>query len=322
MTTVSARIETVLVPVDGSPESERAIPVALALARARGAAVRVVHVFIPIGANVPSGADDGMTAALEAELRDEARTYARELGDRLAAAGEQGVASDFVDGYGVRSPFGEAASVAAALLRHAEHCRTGLIVMTTHGRGGLSRAWLGSVADGITRESRIPLLLLRPAAEPPTGGGFARIVVPLDGSRAAEEAIPHALALAAPAEARVTLVQVVAPRRMLARPAPVSRVDARALAWQSAQAERDLAAHAARIAGGCVSVDTVVLVDDQPARAILDLARRTSAELIAMSTHGRGGVRRLVLGSVADKVMRGAETAVLLLRPEREGGDA
>lgn len=65
----------------------------------------------------------------------------------------------------------------------------------------------------------------------------------------------------------------------------------------------------------CVAVDTTVMVDEQPARAILDLARRVGADLIAMSTHGRGGVRRLMLGSVADKVVRGADAAVLLIRP-------
>ncbi|HEU4642046.1 MAG TPA: universal stress protein [Gemmatimonadaceae bacterium] len=314
-----ARIGTVLVPVDGSPESERAVPVALALARARGGTVRAAHVFVPIGAAAArSDEENGMAVALEEALREESRVYVREAADRLATEAP-GTEVDFIDAYGVRSPFGETARVVAALLLHAERWRVGLIVMTTHGRGGLSRAWLGSVADGITRESRIPLLLIRPATEPPRSGGFLRIVVPLDGSGAAEEAIPWALSLAAPAGAHITLVRVVTPRRVLARPAPVARVDAGALTLESEHAASELSMSVARISSECVTADTAVLVDERPARAILDLARHVGADLIAMSTHGRGGVRRLVLGSVADKVVRGADAAVLLIRPAAEG---
>ncbi|HEX6535280.1 MAG TPA: universal stress protein [Gemmatimonadaceae bacterium] len=321
---------TILVPVDGSPESERAIPVALALARERQGSVRVVHVFVPvagIGGSAGSGTadadEDGIGLELQGQLRDEARAYLRSLTDRLAKAGEHGVACDFIDGRGVRSPFGEAASVTGAILRHAEKWSATHIVMTTHGRGGPSRAWLGSVADGIARESRIPLILVRAGDVPaPIADGFTRILVPLDGSAPAREAIAPALALRSRAGARLTLLRVVPPRLELARPAPVSRVDSAAVAEESAAAERELAAIAEQMAAPGVAADVLVLVDANPARAILEVADRTRADLIAMSTHGRGGIRRVLLGSVADKVVRAARTSVLLVRRvESESGE-
>lgn len=318
----ASRVGSVLVPIDGSPASESAIPVGLALARARGAVLRVVHVFVPVAPEVEPSPDDVAFDALQQEMREGARSYLREVGERLAGEKGVSVACDFIDGRGVRSPFGESASVVAALLRHAERWKASLIVMTTHGRGGLSRAWLGSVADGLTRESRIPLLLVRPGdghpAVPPAAFGFTRIVVPLDGSAPAADVIPRALALADRNGARLTLVHVVVPRHVLARPAPVARVDAPALASQALEAERDLAACAGRLTTEHVAADAIVLVDEQPARAILALAERTGADAIAMSTHGRGGFRRLMLGSVADKVVRGAHCAVLLHRPPWE----
>ena len=88
-----------------------------------------------------------------------------------------------------------------------------LIVMTSHGRTGLSRMWLGSVADGLIRHSRVPVLLLRPidaaAPRPFAHGLYKHILVPFDGSAASEEVLPAALALAKCGSARISLLRVV-----------------------------------------------------------------------------------------------------------------
>lgn len=198
--------------------------------------------------------------------------------------------------------------------------RPDLVVMTTHGRHGLARFWLGSIADGLVRHINVPLLLVRPSpdhTEAVPKELFIRIIVPLDGSALAEAILPSVLALGDLMPARYTLVSVVEPfisldeelsRRV---PSPAHQ-QTRHLAGL---ANTYLESVAERLRAEGRLVQTAVRLGPHPATAILDEAGRQEADLIAMATHGRSGLRRFQLGSVTDKVLRSASAPVLMLRP-------
>ncbi|HUH13074.1 MAG TPA: universal stress protein, partial [Longimicrobiales bacterium] len=196
-----------------------------------------------------------------------------------------------------------------------------LVVMTTHGRSGLSRAWLGSVADAFVRHTSVPVLLLRPGRGPRAARAEARsfetVLVPVDGSAASEEILPPALALAAEG-ARIILLRVVSPAFDMGSPYLMSsvHVDAESTRERRVEAEEALARSAERLRARGVSVTTTTAVDPVPADAILGFAEENAVDCIAMATRGLGGWSRMVLGSTADKVVRAATLPVLVLRPE------
>ncbi len=205
-----------------------------------------------------------------------------------------------------------------------------LITMATHGRTGLSRAWMGSAADSVVQRARVPVLLVRPRdhdqAAPESDERnhqerlFRRILIPLDGSERAEAILPHAVALGAPGQASYVLARVCRLVSVPAHPytyaAEGSVLDAEMQRVEVAQAQQYLDGIADRVrnmAPGS-SVVTEAWVHDRPALAILDRARFTESDLVALTTTGHG-LTRLVLGSVADKVLRASDLPVLLFRP-------
>jgi nucleotide-binding universal stress UspA family protein len=217
--------------------------------------------------------------------------------------------------------------------------------MTTHGRGGFVRAWLGSVADALVRRGGVPVLLVRPepaaardAAEATEAADFTgvadpagldlatappldHVLVPLDGSALAEQILEPALALGRSGELRVTLLRV-APAPPSALPVEQTFVtpdEAAAMRRAREEAEAYLAGVAERLRAAGHAVEAVVVADHDPARAILRAARERGAQVVALSTNGRGGLARLRLGSVADKLVRGGTCPTLVLRPRETG---
>lgn len=298
---------SIVVPLDGSAFSQQALPAAVGLARRAGAAMHLVYVQDPIAApvDVPGGPvlDQQLVALSETDMERDLRGLAGRVssrgGLRVSTAIRHGRASE-------------------AIAAYAREVGADLIVLTTHGRSGLSRLWLGSVADELVRIADVPVLAVRPARRR-TGLGreqrFRHALVPLDGSELAELALDPVAVAARLAKGRVTLLRVVRPHRALARPAPVSRLDRADLARQREKAEHYLRGVAERLQQEGVRVATLVVAGGDPARAILRSAATHGADLIAMATHARGGLGRFVLGSVCDKVLRGAtRTAVLLTR--------
>lgn len=316
-------MRVILVPVDGSPLAETALPTAIALAR-RTAATRVDAVIV-----VPEAADPLATsgapvadARLDHDLRVESERYAAALRLRLPQMA-QDVAT------GVTLLHGRPVERLATRVLAGGH---DLIVMTTHGRSGISRAWLGSVADGLLRSTLTPLLLLRDvsaAAPPANAGSFATVVIPIDDGSVSEEIIADALAVAGP-EATYHLVHVVVPVRWLPPPSAFEVVTAGSadaadavdsadtaerLSAKRDAAVRHVAAVAERLRAHGVQVRTHIPVHQSPAEAILAYAHECGASLIAMTSHGRGATARLLIGSVADKVVRGATVPVLVRVP-------
>jgi nucleotide-binding universal stress UspA family protein len=189
--------------------------------------------------------------------------------------------------------------------------------MTTHGRGGLERAWLGSVADELIRTADVPVLVVRPREDDAFPAFDMReILVPLDGSALAETALGPASVLAKLFDAEVSLVQMVHPVLFSSDPVfPFAGGYDEELTGRQREAATDymqdvsesLRAHGVRASG-------IAFVGPRSlAQSLIDLANPARVSLVAIATHGRGGLRRLVLGSVTDKIVRGAQVPVLVV---------
>jgi nucleotide-binding universal stress UspA family protein len=305
---------SLLVPLDGSQFGEHALPLARAIACQTGATLHLVHVHVitvPISVDAIPVFDE----ALDAQDRAREQAYLDTLARRLSNNGAVRVTTAVLDD-----------PVAGALQTYAAAHDVDLVVMTTHGRGAFSRFWLGSVADTLVRCAPMPILLLRPRETPPDleqMPEIKHILVPLDGSALAERILPPATALGALTNAAFTLLHVIALDAVAgyAMDWPIVRSEAGTLAARRAAAQTYLDRVAERLGAQSLAVHTAV-IGGQPAPAILEYAGDHAIDLIALATHGRSGAARILLGSIADKIVRGATTPVLLYRPPTEALEA
>lgn len=295
--------QNVLVPLDGSAFAESALALACDLTRRGGGGLELVTVHEP----VPAFAQ----ADWEASSREWSENYLEEVSRRLGEAGCSATTIVLTGG------------VALKLEERAEEVGADLLVMATHGRGPLSRAWLGSVADHFVRHSPCPVLLVTPSSDEAADlrgpKDVGKILVPLDGSEFSEGVLDHAAGLADLFDASLTLVQVIAYPLEIASPYLPHTVQMNQKVVEEAKA--GAVAHLDRVAAALeergTAVETLALVDSQAGHGILEAADRIDADLIAMATHARTGVSRAFLGSTADKVVRGAHRPVFLYRPGR-----
>ena len=303
----------ILVPLDGSSFSEHALHTAVSLARRGGAALRLVLVYPRLVRPLATpGAVPYDTQFDTDQLNDRAR-YMDAVVARVAAEGVP------VSGTVVDDP-----DVAKAISAEARRSGADLIVLTTHGRGGVSRAWMGSTADELVRGSTHPLLLIRPASDvtpDAMAAQFAHVLIPLDGSELAEQVLPPALDFVALTGARITLLRVVK--------TPETLMPAEETFWTASEreflererlvAQQYLDEVAARLAAGdsplAAPVGTVVTLAPEPARAILSWTGAHGADAVAICTNARGGLERMLVGSVTDKIVRGATMPTLVVRP-------
>lgn len=296
----------ILVPLDGSTFSEAALPLALALTRKTGAALHIISVVEPIPAFA--------YAEWEPAALDWSTKYLDSVVDRVAdsAGGEVSTA--------VRT-----GRVVETLHEQCDALGADLMVMATHGRGALSRAWLGSVADALMREAKTPVLFVRPeegdAPPPQTANDFETLLIPLDGSELSESALDHAAEFGELFGSAYHLVRVVAYPLEIASPylPHTVQMNAEILAEAKQAAADYLEEKAEQMRKRGLRVTASVAVDPQAAHGILTEAEEVGTDLTAMATHGRGGVTRVVLGSAADKVLRGTRVPVLLYRPPKDG---
>jgi nucleotide-binding universal stress UspA family protein len=307
---------SILVPLDGSDFGEHALPLAVGLARRLGAALELVHVHMPVwGMHRELGVP--YDESLDREMKEQERAYIQGVVERLAAIAQVSPGSTLLDG-----------AVVDAIIRHAAAVSADLLIMTTHARGPMARFWLGSVADLLVRQATIPVLLVRPeesTRDLATEQVLRRILIPLDGSDPAERVLEPALALCAATNIEFTLLRVVKPMTPASydpasgrisglRPSLLDQLQTLDLR-QTAEAQDYLDRVAERLRARPLTVQTHVVSHEQPATAILEYASAHGADTIALATHGRGGLKRLLLGSVADKVIRGASAPVLVYRP-------
>jgi nucleotide-binding universal stress UspA family protein len=295
-----------LVPLDGSALAEQALGPAAAIARAAHASLELVLV------HQPAAFADFVDAAWQTNPSKAERAYITSTAQQLAAG-----ASVVASGVALRGTTSDTIS------ERAKATAADLIVMTSHGRTGVSRTWLGSIAHEILRRSTTPVLMLRPSETPKlrTIGEkrFKKVLVTLDGSPLSEAVLAPATELARAFKARLILLRIVEPVPMVLPETvlPVSSLprDDAATAAVVHTATQELAAIGKRITDDTGSgVEMHVVVGERVAKAILEFARSVSPSVIAMSTHGRGA-SRLFLGSVADKVLRASNVPMLLSRP-------
>lgn len=283
-------ISRILVPLDGSKLAEQVLPYARLLATAFGAQVELLRVSDP-EARPPFGAQPA--------------------GDYLKVAAGRclpNVSCACVE----RS--GTPAQVIIDAGREAD-----LIAMATHGTSGMRRWLLGSVASKVAQSATAPLLLVRPL-EGETASlevTLKTVFVPLDGSPLAEKILPQVIPIARKLALQVHLLRVysapasayVAVEGMIA-PGPADYLET---LRQEAQAYLDARALALQSQGLTNVVATAI--EGDPANEIIDLALKTADNLIAMTSHGRSGIGRWLLGSVAEKVLQHSHDPVLLVRP-------
>jgi len=294
----------ILIPLDGSHFAEEAIPYARSLAHSAGARLHLIMVHEPVPALVGMGETPPLIE-LDEKSRDQERNYlAAVAGDLLRA-----LPVEFRELEGAAGP---------ALCEEADRIDADLVVMATHGRGAMGRLWLGSVADYLVRHLSVPVLLVHPdrfarPIEPP----LHSILVSLDLSRESETILEPVVKLAQLTEGHVTLVHVVEPilgttslGMPFAAPVPIEVFEEQRT---TAQRKLDRVADTLREQG--LSVCARMVDAASAANGLLEMLEEKQYDLIAMTTHGRGGVRRLLLGSVADKVIRGAAKPVLVVRP-------
>ena len=311
--------DDILVPLDGSRFAEHALPLALTLARRTDARIHLVSVV----ATAPSvrfmSSKESEKAAVKGwfeERADRAQEYLASVSRRLkeaASDSELEVHTKILSGPAVE-----------ALEERARRTEADLIVMTTHGRSPLRRAWLGSVADGLIRTGPCPVLLQRPEeGEAPAlseAPNLGHILVPVDGSDRSAGVVPRAAALAGAFDGELTLLAVVPSSEESAlesdAPEPLPFHHAVPMGDAVGALEEHLAELARQAQDVArISVERKVVTGDDPVEAILKTRKELGAGLVALSTRGQGGVPRMVLGSVADKIIRGGECPVLVHRP-------
>ena len=208
--------------------------------------------------------------------------------------------------------------VASVLVEHIASRHADLVAMTTHGRSGISRLWMGSVASEVVRRSSAPILVIRPdesGSRDEPASPFHRVLVPLHGSPASDDAIDDLLAITKPGEAEFTLLYVIVPVVYLAEPPQAAVLTEVGL---ETAAEQYLEETASKLRPRGFTVTTRVVTHTQPARAILEYATEWGADLIAVESHARSALERLLLGSTTDKVIRASHVPVLVHRQHVE----
>lgn len=292
-------ISKILVPLDGSLAAEAVLPYVERIAPATNASVLLLAA---VDRPRDWGADTG--GDLKGE-RHEAESYLRRLQGRLASASGSDVEIEVTD-----------SEPAAAIISASEKHQPDLIAMTTHGRSGVARWVLGSVAAKVLHGTDRPMLVVRPSAEGKASdaSGLSKILVPLDGSELSASVLPFAIDLAKPLGASVVLFHTVIEPVLTYPGVEVMTSDSSPLEEMQAGARKFLASAASELAEKGVEADTVVTIGNVT-DGIAWAAEREGAGLIVMSTHGRSGIGRIVLGSVADAVVRRTSLPVVLVRP-------
>jgi nucleotide-binding universal stress UspA family protein len=306
----------ILVPLDGSRFAEAALPHALTFARRWEAGLQIVIVAAPEVQSRDLGVPDLVPPSGLQLAREQARQYLQGTEKRIREAGFRGELTRKVI---------PAGNIWRGILAYLLDTGVDLVMMTTHGLGPLRRAWLGSTADALIRHSPVPLFLVRPPAtrDGATAMGGPdelsvsvpaprRIFFPLDGSKEGERMLTIAKPFASE-DTECLLLRAVAP--FIPGGSPYLPHLVRDLEVEE-QLRRVASAYLERVSDRCPcgKVSTQVVTAAQAAVAILSAAAAKDADLIAISTAGRGRAGRLLMGSVADKVVRGSPVPVLIVR--------
>lgn len=305
----------ILLPLDLSAHSFQALPHAEALARLTGATLALLHVAEPIAYPTDLGYAPVISGEVEAGLHQSTRQRLEELAATLKARGLKAEAN-----LRVGRPFMEIAEAARALAAD-------LVVVTTHGFTGLKHVLLGSTAERVVRHAPCPVLVVRrdvgretPAAQPTSATGrgeeapalrIQRVLMPMDFSEPAREALIYARLLAEHFHSELILVHVTELPFVDPNLAEIDTQTFEENARQSAQEQLDKTVAVLRAAGVTVTGRVLTGV---PWNEVVEFARRTGVDLIVAGTHGYTGLKHILLGSTAERILRHAPCPVLVVR--------
>jgi nucleotide-binding universal stress UspA family protein len=293
-------ITHILCPTDFSEVSTKAEAYAIALAKRYEARLSLLHVDPPMPMMAPYG-EIPVDIRLFEEQRRQAEQDLAAAGTRARNAG-LGVDTALIGGYPGRE-----------ILAVAREQDVDLIVLGSHGRGGVEHLLLGSVAEKVLRKAPCPVMVVPAAARPERGVLFARILCPVDGSQASADAVAQAVDLARETDGQLTLLHVVEPMPEAGEFAALDADEYR----------RAGEAYGARLMREAVS-DTVRewcriderIVVGKPGDRILDTSKNMAADVIVMGVRGRGALDLLAFGSTANAVVRQAQCPVFVVHPK------
>jgi len=320
--------QRILVPLDGSTRAERAIPVAARLAHASGGLVILMRVMNKSSRLWPSMAL--RTTLAQRAIDNELAEVEQYLSAIANSADLEGIPTE------TEARFGPTVS---SILVVADATQADLIVLCSHGYTGMTRRIMGSVAERLAREASVPVLVLRDEGSVPgelsaDSARPLRILVPLDGSAQAKSALEPAAflaaALAGPASSVLHLLRVVQPVN--------TSLEEGGMLTASEKARRYLSSTADHIRDGFVApavarfglgVTWSVAVDTYVAESLVRIAENaetvegfdeglSGCNVIALATHGRDGLQRLVIGSVTERILPGTKLPLLIVPPRSQ----
>jgi nucleotide-binding universal stress UspA family protein len=294
----------ILVPLDGSKTAENVVPLARSFARSLQIPVELLGV-VDIAEIARHGPPS--QASMIRTIVDDA---SRRFDDYL-----ERVAKTFL--VGKVQCTARRGNAAEAIIESAAADKQTLIAMATHGRSGLDRWLLGSVAEKVLRGASNPTLVVRAKKEHNPSWEMAtlkRVIVPLDGSELSERILPHVEALAKHLDLEVTLLGVYGGRLPAGASDGFHSMDAFIVSLRNETAIY-LAAKTEEMKQRGLNKVSFVAKQGLEADEIIATARETLDTLIAMCTHGRTGVQRWMLGSVTETVVRHSDDPVLVVRP-------
>ena len=313
----------ILVPLDGSELAEQVLPYVKALAKAYQSPICLLRVFDPVPAELGDELHGVYLDQIATAFRNAAETYLEQIATKLK---ELDLPVSVVSHEG---------GAAAFIISEAEKTPGTLIAMATHGRSGVTQWLLGSVTDRVLHATSCPLMIVRAKpqeefnAKDRNGGVTLKtIIVPLDGSQLAERILPHAAYLAKGLDLPVTLVRVTNQidqyLSMAGDPMEgIGNIDtslAEDMVRQGdADAEKYLQGVKEELGRLGVTNTKEIVIRGRADTVLVDLAQSTPDSLVAMTTRGRSGVARWVLGSVTDRVVRHSGDPVLVVRGPDEG---
>lgn len=294
-----------LVPLDGSRLAEVVLPIASRLGTACHASVLLLHVL-------ERGAPSAVHGERHLQALDEAQAYLAEVAQGLRAQGME------VETHAHEVPEGH---VPRSIAAHAGEEGADLIVISTHGSGGVQQLLFGSVAQQVLGQTTVPVLLTRPTHDGvPRPFEPRRILVPLDRTQFAERALDPAAEIARLLGASLHLVTVVptvstttGELQAVAQVLPTSL--RAALELQEEESAEYLEQVAAQLRAEGMKVSTEVRRGDVAAMLAQEAAE-PDVGLVVVATHGRAGVRAAWAGSIADRLLDHTDVPILLLRLE------
>lgn len=295
--------DKILVPLDGSEIAELALPYAEGLAAKFNSGIILVSV----------------TESIDEPMMDTRMIYLQKITESIREK-IRGYAKPGITQEAKIEPIALSGYPAERIVDYAQTENVGLIIMATHGRSGIKRWALGSIADKVVRTTVRPVLLIRAKDgqyEMKKDGLFNRILVPLDGSKEGEAVLPHVAYIASKMKSEVILLHILAW-------AYESFGYSAALSEQQIEEDKaNSAAYLSRIGlrlkeKGITVIPEIILNSEarraNPAEDIIHFAAEKDVSLTAMTTHGRSGVGRYVFGSVAERILHAGNTPLMLVR--------